>query len=356
MKPFSRFLCTVLASSALNCAAFANLPVTFTLSVDPTGVAIQFDLTSTSSLEAIGYPSFEGTSDHDVRSATIASGAHRFVVYSTTGEPIASTGEVSIVFSPKLIPANQAVTISNVTASNASGDVVTASPNALPVLTQGVRSYQSLELGESIDLDTVVYDLDGNLSSLKLLNDGSEVAATSTAPFSLAWTPTAAGSFPLSLVAVDNKSQQSVFDLGIHRAYSLSEITDYSTYASIHYGDSPDAGFTADPLKNGFSNGFAYLLGVNPYTPDRSHLPVSRIEKTETGLDLVLTFVRRSNLAGINWHARSSPNLQEYETLESTQISETDNENGFHAVELRVPLNTESPQATFIDLEVNQSS
>lgn len=336
--------------------ASANLPVTFNLQVDPSGVAVQFDVTSDSPLDSIGIPVFEGASGHSVRSATVESGAHRFVVYSQTGTPIASTGEVNVVFAPALAPGDGVIALANITASNADGDVVPASPNALPVLTQRLKSHQSLELGRSVQMDAVAYDLDGAMKSVQLLNGNSEVDAATSDPFSLGWTPETAGSYALSIIATDNLDQQNIFDLGVYRAYNESEISSFDTYASIHYGASATAGaFDADPNGIGFGNGYAYLLGLNPHSPDLSRLPRTRLERRNDGVELVLTFVRRSNLQGVDWNARASSNLSEYEEVEASRISETDQQDGSHAVELRLPLNTDTPGSTFVDLEVNRS-
>lgn len=356
MKQILRTLCSVLVASVFASLAWSNLPVTFNLQVDPAGVAIQFDVTSESPLSSIGFPTFEGATDHSVRSATVESGAHRFVVFSQTGDPITTSGEVNVVFAPALAPGDGVISLSNITASNADGQVVTASPNALPILTQALKPHQSLELGASLQMNAVAYDLDGAMKTVKLLSGSDELDMADADPFSLGWTPGTAGSFALSVVATDNRDQQSTFDLGVLRAYSDSEITNFGNFASIHFGDSPsDGGFEADPLGNGYKNGFAYLLGLNPHSPDLSRLPTTRLERTDDGVDLILTFVRRSNVSGIDWNARETRNLQTYENVEASRISETDRQDGTHAVELRLPLDTDTFEPTFVDLEVNQS-
>lgn len=352
----NRTLCSVLAALALSSPAWANLPVTFNLQVDPTGVALQFDVTSESDLDAIGVPSFEGTTDHNVRSATIESGAHRFVVYSQSGAPIAASGEVSVTFDPSLAPGDGVISLTNITASDDKGVVVPASPNALPVVSQELRPHQSLELGTSVEMKAVFYDLDGSLKSVQMLNGSTEVDSAESDPFAIAWTPETAGAYSLSVVATDNLDQQNVFDLGVFRAYTDSEITDFNSFASIHFGDTPaDIAFDADPLDQGLGNGLAYLLGLNPHSPDVSRLPRSRIEMTDDGANLVLTFIRRSNATGVNWNARKAPNLVDFEELESPEVNENDRQDGTHLVELRIPLDSESGESTFIDLEVNQS-
>ncbi|MBK1877031.1 Ig-like domain-containing protein [Pelagicoccus mobilis] len=356
MKKNSRTVCSVFAALALSALVRADLPVTFNLQVDQAGVALQFDVTSDSPLESIGMPKFEGATDHNVRSATIESGAHRFVVYSQSGTPIAASGEVSVTFNPSLLPGDGVISLINITASDAEGAVVSASPNALPVLTQEMRTHQSLELGDSIAMEAVVYDLDGSVTSVQLFNGNDEVDSSDTDPFAIAWTPDSTGAFSLSLVATDNLSQQSIFDLGVHRAFTDNEIVDYDSFASIHFGSTPaDTAFDADPLDNGLENGMAYLLGLNPYSPNYDRLPRSRIEKTGDDTVLVLSFIRRSNATGVDWDARKASNLVDFEALDSPQIIENDRQDGTHLVELRIPLEPESEESTFIELEVNQS-
>ncbi len=357
MTPTIRTLCSVMASVAFSFSALADLPVSFNLSVDPTGVALQFDVVSDSSVESIGSPSFNGTSDHDVKSAIIESGAHRFVIYSKTGEPIAATGEVNIVFSDALVPSDGAISLENVTASNASGAVVSASPNALPVFTQELRLHQSLELGSTLSLESVAYDLDGSLKSLALLSGGSEIDAATVVPFALSWTPASAVAYPLSIVAVDNLDQEKTYDLGTYQAYTESEITDYASFSSIHFGaQSPDGTFNSDPLDSGIGNGLAYFLGLNPYSLDLTRLPRARVERHESGADLVITFIRNSNASGLDWNLRTSTDLKSFQAAPAPQVSESEATDGKSTVEVRLPLDAGSLGPTFVDLEVKQSS
>lgn len=357
MKPTIRTLCSVMASLVFLFSAQADLPVSFNLAVDPTGVALQFDVVSDSSVQSIGSPTFSGTSDHDVKSAVIESGAHRFVVFSKTGEPIAATGEVNIVFSDALIPSDGAISLENITASNASGAVVTASPNTLPVLTHKMRLHQSLKLGSSLVLESVAYDLDGSLKTLTLLTQSTELDGATAQPFALSWTPASAGAYPLSMVAVDNLDQEKTFDLGVYQAYTDSEITDYSSFSSIHFGtESPDGSFSADPLDKGIGNGLAYFLGLNPHSLDLTRLPRVRVERHENGADLVITFIRNSTATNLDWNLRTSPDLQNFEAVQNPQISESDPADGKKTVEVRLPLDAGSLGPTFVDLEVKQSS
>jgi len=356
MKQISRTFSSVLAALALTSLSWANLPVTFNLQVDPTGVAIQFDVTTASRLESIGFPRFEGTTDHSVKSATVESGAHRFVVYSQSGAPITTDGEVSITFDPSLLPGDGVISLTNITASDATGEVVTAAPNALPVVAQSLRAHQSLELGKPIQMEAAFYDLDGSLKSVQLLNGSTEVDSSESDPFAISWAPDSVGSYAISVVATDNDDQQNTFDLGIYRAFTDSEIVDYDSFAAIHFGAIPsDIAFDADPLGSGLGNGLVYLLGLNPYAPDYRRLPRSRIERNGDVTTLVLSFVRRSNATGVNWNARKAANLVDFETLESPQVIENDMQDGSHLVELRVPLDSESGESTYIELEVNQS-
>lgn len=357
MKPTSRTLCSAVAAIAFSLSARADLPVSFNLAVHPTGVALQFDVTSDSSLKSIGLPSFDGSSDHDVQSAIIESGAHRFVIYSKTGEPISETGEVNIIFTDGLIPEDGAITLENVTASNASGDVVTASPNTLPVLTETFLPHQSMELGGSLSLESVAFDLDGSLKSLKLVTGSTELDASTATPFPLAWTPASIGTYPLTIVAVDNLDQENTFDLGNFQAYTDSEITDYSSFGSVHFGGTTGNGqFDSDPLDTGIGNGLAYLLGLNPHSPDVSHLPRARIIRNENSTELVVVFKRSSSATGIDWNLRTSPDLKVFETAQPRDVSETENLNGARTVEVFLPLDSESAEPTFVDLEVKQSS
>ncbi len=356
MTSLSQALISVFVAGITVVANAADLPVTFDLDVDPSGVAIQFDVASEKPIESIGLPEFSGTSGHVVKSATVSSGAHRFVVYSSSGGPISPTGEVSVAFKPTVSMTDGAITIANVTASDANGEVVAAQPNALPVLARGPREHQSIDAASSVQFPKLAVDLDGAITQLTLNVDDLEIDSSSASPFSLGWGPVPSGSYALSLVAKDNQDKVATFDLGIFRAFNSSEITDYSSFANVHYGEGATSdfnGFGADPYGGGFSNGLAFFLGLNPHAPLSGRTPKIRLESTEEGAELVIQFIRRSDLAGITWNAQSSDNLKNFNSLIPTLLTETDQGNGTHAVEFRVPIDPDTMNSEFVNIAVN---
>jgi len=349
-------LCFVAASILSSNAFSSGLPVTFDLAVDPTGVALQFDVSSEHPIESIGAPSFIGTSDHRVESATIASGAHRFVIYSSSGGSISPSGEISIVFLPSISMVDGAIAIENVTASDADGSVVAAQPNAYPVLARSAKDHQSFESGASIQFPQLAVDLDGSTQSLVLKIDDLEVDSSALAPFTLGWGPVDSGTYALSLTATDDQDQVANFDLGTFRAYNSSDITDFASFAGVHFGDGAAdelAAFVSDPFGSGFANGFAFFLGLNPHSPQHDRLPKVHVENTDQGIELVIQFIRRSDLAGVTWNAQSSNDLSLFHELIPSSLTETDQGDGTHAVELRIPVDPETLDSQFVNIAVS---
>ena len=356
MKP-SPGIFTLIASAifSLNSQS-AEVPVTFDLAVDATGVAVQFDVSADQPIESIGIPLFTGTSDHRVESATIESGTHRFVVYSSTGDPISPSGEISVEFKPTIPMVDGAISIGNVTASDANGVVVTAQPNAYPVLVQSAKNHQSFEAGSSILFPQLAVDLDGATKSLVLDIDNQEAGSTQVAPFALNWGPVALGSYALNLTATDDQDQTVSFDLGTFQAYNLSDVSDFGSFSDTHFGDEKDdplAAFDTDPFGSGFANGLAFFLDQNPHSLNSEALPKVHLEITEQGTKLVIQFTRRSDLAGLTWNPQSSSDLAIFNELIPSSLVETDQEDGTHAVVLRIPVDPETLISQFVNIAVS---
>ena len=353
MKSSFALLAASLAFASV--AKSTDVPVTFTLAVDPSGVALQFDVVGSVPVESVGPPEFVGASNHSVESATLASGVHRFVVYSLDGAPISSTGTVTVSFAASFPLEDGVLSISNVTASNASGVAVEAAPNALPTLTETPRPHRSIEADETLQLVGLAVDLDGALTNLALYSGQSQVASDQTAPFALAWGPLPAGSHTLSLWATDDRAQTATFELGTVRAFAKSDITDYASFASVHFGASASGdaiALSGDPYGIGIRNGIAYLLGLNPHSPDFSKLPRVKVEATGDGADMVVNFSRRADLGSLQWRARHSSDLSAFASVDAAAIVESDAVDGMKAVEIRLPLDSPEPTPRFVDLGV----
>jgi hypothetical protein len=354
LRPYlslTALVCCQLAYAELN-----ELPVTFDLDVDPAGVAVQFDVSSEVSIESIGSPQFAGTSDHDVKSATLSSGVHRFIVYSLTGNSISPTGKVTVVFKPTISIRDGAIAIANVTASDENGEVVAAQPNSYPILTRTRKDHQSIDANSSALFPKLAVDLDGAIKSLTLNVDDVEIDSSSIAPFTLSWGPMSLGSYALSLIATDDRDKVATLDLGIFRAFDESEITDYSSFAGVHFGDGAAndvRGFGEDPYGSGFANGLAFFLGLNPHAPNSGRMPKVRLENAGEGTELVIEFVRRSELAGVSWSAQSSNDLSVFNLLTPTNLTETDQGDGSHAVEFRIQIDTGSSSSQFVNIAVS---
>lgn len=354
MKTFFASLASLAALVSL--ADSANVPVTFTLSVDPAGTALQFDVQSSRPLSSVGTPTFSGVSAHAVKSARLASGVHRVVVYSTTGAAISADGEVKVSFASGFPLANGSFSIGNVVASNSIGGLVTSSPNALPTLSSERLAHRSVEIGETFFVRDAVVDLDGSVASVRLLSDAAQVDEAAAAPFYLDWGPIASGTFALSLSATDNRGQTALIDFGSLRGFALSDITDYASFASVHYGSGAAVTVTdlnRDPLGIGIGNGIAFLLGLNPHSPDARRLPRASLEEVGSDTHLVVRFAKRSSIGSLQWEARQSIALTESTLIGAEFIEESDAVDGMNEVEIRLPMSGDVPGSRFVNLKVS---
>ncbi len=352
------FLASLAASAfAIHLADASAVPVTFTLAVDPAGVALQFDVQSDGPVKSVGAPLFAGASAHSIRSATLESGAHRFVIYSLDGAPISATGTVTVSFAPSFPLEDGALSIANVTATNASGATVAAAPNALPTLTSEAPPHRSIPAGETFALSRSVVDLDGALTNLVLMSGASEVDSAAAAPFSLEWGPIEVGAYSLSLQATDDRSQTATISLGTLQAYLAADIIDYSTFAATHFGagaSEATIALTADPYGTGIRNGLAFLLGLDPHAPDFSRLPKVTLEQSGGSAEMVVRFQRRAELGSLQWSVRQSDDLAAFAAVEANAIAETDAADGLKSVEIRLPLSPDGDVSQFLDLGVSQ--
>jgi len=349
------FLALLALTAPLLPGADAEVAAAFDLEVDASGVALQFDVASSLPLSDIGFPRFEGTSEHRVRSATLASGAHRFVVYSVEGDAISPAGEVRVAFPALFGRRDGLIAIENVTASDASGEVVAASPNALPALARPTREHQSLETGQRRLFRRPAVDLDGAVVQARLLADGVEADADDEAPFSLVWGPAPAGPHELRLVVTDDRGGVATIDLGVFRVFAGDEIGDFASFADIHFGAGASAferAFDADPLGRGIPNGLAFFLGLNPHRPDVSRLPRLRVASGPEGPELSLLFVRRADAAGVVWKTLAAKGAGDFEPLSPSRTLESDAEDGLRQVDLRFPFDAEPDDPRFISLQV----
>jgi hypothetical protein len=321
-------------------------------------VALQFDLSS-SGTGSFGTPSFQGASPHAVESSVIGSGATRFVVYTTTGLPISSTGEVLVTFStPEL--ADGMLTVSGVMASDASGQQRVASPNCKPVVIPSSTAYRSQQVGVPTALSATAYDLDGQIVSMTFNEGGTGFSTVFTSkPATTTWTPTTSGPQNLSVTATDLVGWTTTADIDEIRAYQLAELDSFAAFEAIHFGSGANPanlGFETTPFGHGIPNGLAWLLGINPNAPDFTKLPSASIENTGSGPEFVFRFNRLASLTGGAWNVLESPTLEpdSWDPVQPGWITETPVGDGTVDVEVRKPIDPVTDPKTFLTLEATQ--
>lgn len=350
----------VFGVAALPLVSASGADLSFRLACHPSAVALQFDVSSSSDV-SFGSPSYQGTSPHTVESSVLlSSGSTRFVVYSTTGLPISSAGEIAVTFSSDDL-ADGMLTVSGVMASDASGVQTSATPTSLPVVVPGTQGYRSAKVGSAVDLGVTAYDLDGALASLSFKEGGSAFSTVFTYDPALAsWTPSSSGLFDLSATAIDQDGFESTVSLGQVRAYEPADLATFEDFESIHFGpvaNPSDLGFETKPFGQNISNGLAWILGMNPNSPDLSLLPAATIEDGGGGSEFVFRFNRLASLPGVILSVLESDTLGSgsWDLVPGGSLTETPVGDGSVDVEVRRAIDPETNPKGFMTLDATQA-
>lgn len=332
--------------------------LTFRLACHPDSVALQFDVSS-SGTTSFGTPSLQNASPHVVESSVVGSGATRFVVYSTSGSQISSTGELLVTFSsPDL--ADGMLTVSGVMASDIDGQQENAAPNCKPLVIPTSTAYRSQQVGVPTTLSATAYDLDGQMVSMTFNEGGSSFSTVFTSkPATTSWTPTTSGPQDLSVTATDLVGWTTTVSLGEVRAYELADLATFADFESIHFGSAANPsnlGFSTAPFGSGIPNGLAWLLGINPNDPDRSLLPTGSVEGGDGGNEFVFRFNRLASLSGVDWEILESPDLtsSSWNPVPGTSVTETPLGDGTVDVEVRKVIDPATEPKAFLSLEVTE--
>lgn len=336
----------------------------FELRNHPDAVALQFDVVSSNGAHfELTPPTLDISSPHSVESNRVSSGAIRYVVYSTAGQPISAGRRIHATFQSQQPPANGILAVTNLVDSNASGQRLSpvssavSLPNILPFLPNGAIAYRSALVGHPNSLSASIVDLDGTVASVTHRLDGQSKGSTNSLPYTVAWTPDSPGLFAWSALATDNRGGSATLDMGSIRAYQTAEITSFATFGQIHYGGAANPGWlalAADPLGIGIENGVAHLLGINPHDPDRSRLPQGKVEAFNGLPHFVFRFVRSGTAAGISWKVWETNDLADWFGVPTGNIVQTPLGGGLTEVLVRRPLSTISDGKIFMQLEASE--
>lgn len=355
----------------------SEVPITFEIRPAISAVGLQFDVHPPTSDFRFSLPKFNGASKHEVRHLRQENGATRFVVFSAKNEPIAPSGKIKVTFStgPRA-PKDGILSISKVIATDRKGRAVKANPGALPViLSVTPASLTKASVGRNIPVSAEVVDLDGSVSRVVFLLNGSEEADDSIRPYTASITSKRDGRFPFIVRAEDNQgriSRSTAVNLDFINPGALSTFADFqSAWLGSHSVFSSVAGrralsatrssgadasllsFGADPFGHGIPNGLAWALGIDPRDPDRSKLPQHFVEQSAEGAFLV--FKARVLASGVKPIVLSSANLgsEPWHPVPPQFVTETPDGEGWKLIEARIPV-TSSGTSRFVRLQVEQ--
>jgi hypothetical protein len=303
--------------ASLGLARAAEAPAEFALNADTPAVAIQFDAVPAAAGIAFSDPALVNGPPHGVESNQLASGATRFLVWSTTNAILnpAGTVRVNLAVSSPDQWADGLLRIENVIVTDAAGQAAAARPDAKPIiLTTTPAAYRSVQVGSPAALSAEAIDLDGILTSVAFRIDGATLGNDATPPFTWTWTPAAAGNRVFEVRATGGAGATTSDPVTL-RAYAPAEITSYAAFAGIHFG--PGAGNRAlaapdvDPTGCGMPNGLVYLTGSNPWSPDLTLLPMLtgasdgtlrlRFRRSTLARDASASLFHSANLQPASW-------------------------------------------------------
>ena len=168
------------------------------------GTAPTVSVTAPAQLAAGSSATISATATAGASSGTIAS-----VQFFANGLSIGSdtTFPYSISFSPAAtgtyaITAVATDTLGNQATSTASNVVVAA--NVAPTAVAITSGSASFALGATSNLTATATDSDGSIASVRFLIDGVTLGTATTSPYTMAWTPTTAGTYAQTVIATDN--------------------------------------------------------------------------------------------------------------------------------------------------------
>jgi Big-like domain-containing protein len=333
-----------------------SVSVTFDLSTGPQGVVAQFDVLGLVNGVTFSSPSLSNISPHSVESNVIASNATRFIVYSTSNSPMSTSGVVTATMSVTAPSSFQdgMISVQNVIVSDTNGNIVAASPDALPlIISTAPASYRSVQVGVPTALSVQAIDPDGEISSVALRLNGIPQAVTTARPFTLAWSPYSSGAYTFDAIAIGGHGKVATTAEIPLRAYALSEINSFSQFTAIHFGPNSSnpavVGTGDDPLGIGISNLLAYLLGINPWDPNLAALP--HLTRGSSG-SFALLFQLSPFATGVSYQILQTPSLSpaEWSPLIGAPTIQTNLSNGL--VQEVVTVTSGTHPSEFYELDV----
>ena len=330
----------------------------FVLNTDSQGVAIQFDVAPLVAGVTLTGPVLENAAPHRVDSNLLGSGVTRFLVYSTTNAPLNPDGVVGValgVTSPSLLTDGM-LRVENVIVSDAGGQVVNGQPDAQPVIVfRSPDEYRSALVGCHLPLAVQAIDLDGAVTSATFRIDGISQGVANTRPYICDWCPSVTGLHTFDVV-VTGGTHSATSDPVELRAYDEAEISSFAQFADIHYGPNAGnqalAGPDANLSGNSLPNLLAYFHGINPWSPERTNLPL--LTRDASG-HLAFRFRCSVSATDVDYAILNSTTLDAASWLPLTgvPVTTTDLGNGLQELSISVPA---TGDRQFFRLQVTQVS
>ncbi len=167
----------------------------------------------TSPTVGVSAPAQLAAGSSGIVSATAAAGASGATIASVqffaNGLPIGTAG--TFPYSSAFTPASTGTYVITAVATDTLGNVATsASTNVLvatnvaPTAVAISSASGSFALGVTATITANATDIDGSIASVQFLIDGVAIGTDTTSPYSIAWTPTTAGTYAQTVIATDN--------------------------------------------------------------------------------------------------------------------------------------------------------
>ena len=271
-------------------------------------VGVQFDvLYNPLHFDINGITSFPSLStDHLFVDKGIASGVHRFLIYSASNAVFADDviGNLELDLSASFTEGVAALSFSNVSFVKSDGEVLTVAIAPFVKLTAPTESVELNQL-DSLDFSAIAIATDGAVTQVEFQAQGNTVAVDTESPFSATWTADIPGNVFVNAIAVDSDG-----DIGTSPGIEIT-VTPTSfpfldgwileEFTAEQQNDPATINAFADPEKDGIINLLEFAFGLKPLEDSRDGLPQIEIVEEAGEQYLALRYQKPVGITALSY-------------------------------------------------------
>ncbi len=292
-------------------------------------VGIQFDvLYNPLHFDVAGMTSFSSLStDHLFVDKELATGQHRFLIYSATNAEFADDviGSLELDLSASFPEGIAALSFSNISFVKSSGEVLTVAIAPFVKLTTPTESVDLNQL-DPLDFSAIAIATDGTVTQVEFQANGNTVAVDTESPFSATWTADVPGNVFVNAIAVDSDG-----DIGTSPGIEIT-VTPTSfpflddwileEFTEEEQNDPAISSAFADPEKDGIINLLEFAFGLKPLVDSQDGLPELEIVEEAGEQYLALRYQKPAGITALSYTLEIYRESTGW-TSDSSRISQT---------------------------------